>query len=102
MTTQSLQRSREPVLVLCRVLVSGPITALAAASPRHKVTIFRRRASGPRGGRKEGQQGCNGSVNPLALRRHGTITEPLRLKMETGVVKGAVFRCKSFKERVEK
>ena len=36
-TTQSLRRSREPVLVLRRVLASGPITALAAASPRRKV-----------------------------------------------------------------
>ena len=33
---------------------SGPITALAAASPRLEVTIFGRRTSGPCGGRKEG------------------------------------------------
>ena len=33
MTTQTLRRSREPVSVLLRVSVSGPITALAAASP---------------------------------------------------------------------
>ena len=31
MTTQTLLRSRDPVLVLRQVLVSGPITALAAA-----------------------------------------------------------------------
>ena len=35
MTTQRLGRSHEPVVVLRRVLVSGPITALIAASPRH-------------------------------------------------------------------
>ena len=35
MTTQSLQRSCEPVLVLCQVIVSGPITALAASSRLH-------------------------------------------------------------------
>ena len=64
-TTQTLQRSREPVLVLRRVLVSGPITALAAASPRWKVKICVRRTSGPCGGRKEGPQGSNGSVTPL-------------------------------------
>ena len=34
--------------------LSGPITALAAASPRLEVTIFWRRTSGPCGGRKEG------------------------------------------------
>ena len=67
MTTQSL-RCRDPVLVLHRVYVSGPITsALGAASPRRKVNIFGRHTSGPCGGRKEGPQGCNGSVNPLAF-----------------------------------
>ena len=40
MTTQTLRRSRGPVLGLRRVLVSGPITALAAASPRREVNIF--------------------------------------------------------------
>ena len=39
-TTHSPQRTREPVLVLRQVLVSGPITALAAASPRQKVTFL--------------------------------------------------------------
>ena len=34
-------------LVQGRVLVSGPITALAAASPRQKVNIFGRCMSGP-------------------------------------------------------
>ena len=65
MTTQTLRRSREPVVVLRQVLVSGPITALAAASPRRKVTIFGRRTSGPCGGREEGPQGLKGSVTPL-------------------------------------
>jgi hypothetical protein len=48
-----------------QVLVSGPITALAAASPRRKVTILGRRTSGPYGGRKEGPQGHKGSVTSL-------------------------------------
>ena len=52
-------------LVLRRVLVSGPITALAAVSPRRKGTIFRRRTSGPCGGRDEGPQGRNGSATSL-------------------------------------
>ena len=42
------------IMVPRRVLVSGPITALAAASPRWKVTIFGRRTPGPGSGRKEG------------------------------------------------
>ena len=42
-TTQSLRRRREPFLVLRRVYVSGPITALATALHRRKVTIFVRR-----------------------------------------------------------
>ena len=46
---------------LRRVYVSGPITALAAASDRRKVTFFGRRTSGPCSGRKEGPQGCNWS-----------------------------------------
>ena len=71
-----LRHSPEPVLVLRRVYVGGPITALAAASPRRKVRILGSRTSGPFGGRKEGPKGCNGSVNPLALRQCGTITEP--------------------------
>ena len=68
-------------MVLCRVLASGPITVLAAASP-----ISGRHASGPRGGRKEGPQGGSarrvrkegpqggkGSVTPpFASRRRGT------------------------------
>ena len=49
--------------------MSGPIGALAAASPRRKVNIFGRRASGPCGGRKQGPQGRNS----LALRERGTI-----------------------------
>ena len=39
-TMHTLRRGREPVLVQRRVLVSGPITALAAAPPRRKVTVF--------------------------------------------------------------
>ena len=54
--------------------MSGPITALAAASPQRKVT------SGPCGGGEEGPQGRNGSVNPLALHRRGTITMPERVE----------------------
>ena len=46
-TTHSPQGTREPVLVLRQVLVSGPITALEAASPRRKVAIFGRRKTGP-------------------------------------------------------
>ena len=65
-------------MVLRRVLVSGPITALAAASPQQKVTISGRRTSGPRGGRKEGPQGRKGVHEPLALREHGTIISPLK------------------------
>ena len=57
MTAQTLRRSREPVLVLRRVLMSGPITALVA--------VFGRRTSGPCGGRKECPQGSEGSVTPL-------------------------------------
>ena len=40
MTMQTLRRSREPVLVRPPVLVSRPITALAAVSPRRKVNNF--------------------------------------------------------------
>ena len=61
-------------MVLRRALVSGPITALAAASPWRKFTIFGRRASGPFGGRKEGPQRRMGSVTPL--RERGTIIGP--------------------------
>ena len=50
---------------------------VAAASPRRRVTVFGRRESRPYGGREEGPRGRNGSVNPLALRRLGTITKPL-------------------------
>ena len=75
MTMQTLRRICEPVLVVGRVLMSGHITALAAALPRSKVIILGRRTSDPCGGRKEGPQGRNGSVNPLALRRRGTITK---------------------------
>ena len=45
-------------------VLSGPITALTAASPRRKVTTFGRRTSGRCGGRKEGPQGREGSVTP--------------------------------------
>ena len=52
-------------MVLRLVLVSGPITALAAASPQLKVTFSGRRTSGPCGGREEGPQGRKGSVTLL-------------------------------------
>ena len=45
--TQTLWRGREHVWVLSRVLFSGPITALAAASRQCKVNIFGRHTSGP-------------------------------------------------------
>ena len=70
---QTLRRSREPVLVRRRVLVS---TTLAAASPQQKVAIFGRRTSGACGGHKEGPQGRNGP-NPLVLLQRGTIISPL-------------------------
>ena len=44
-------------MLLRGVAVSGPITALAAASPRQKVFIYGRRPSAPRGGREEGPGG---------------------------------------------
>ena len=61
MTTQTLRRSRGPVLGLRRVLVSGPITALAEEK-------LGRCPTGPCGGRKDGLQGRHWSVNPLVLR----------------------------------
>ena len=85
MTTQTARGSRKHVLLLRWALVGGPITALAAALPRRKITIFGRRAPGPWGGRKEGPQGRNRSVNPFALHRCGTKTEPLLLKGMTNI-----------------
>ena len=70
-------------MVLHLVLESGPITALAAASPRWKVTISGRRTSGPCGGRKEGPQGRQGSVTPLVVRERGTINSSLGRETET-------------------
>ena len=70
MTTQPLRRSRESVLVPCWVLVSGPITALAAVSPVRKGT------SGRCGGRKEGPQGRKGSVTPLRCVNVGPLSAP--------------------------
>ena len=64
-------------MVLCQVLVSGPITALAAALPRRKVTISGRSTSGSYGGRKEGPRGRKGSVSPLVLGERGTMISPL-------------------------
>ena len=60
-------------MVLRLVFISGPITALAVASPQRKVTISGRRTSGPHGGRKEGPQGRKG----LLLRERGTRISPL-------------------------
>ena len=46
--------------------MSGPNTALAAASPQRKGSNFSGGArQGPCGGRTEGPQGRNGSINPL-------------------------------------
>ena len=53
-------------MVLRRALVSGPITALAAALPRHKVQVFEevhRQALAVDA--RTGPQGGTGSVNPL-------------------------------------
>ena len=77
-TMQTRQRSREG-LWFCQVLVSGPMTALAAASPQHKVTIFGRRTSGSYGGHKEGPQGRKGSISPLHCVECRTINSPLEL-----------------------
>ena len=74
--THTLRRGRKPVLAQCQVLVSRPIAALLGTSPRRKVKIFWGCTSGPSDGRKEGLQTCNGSVNPLAWRRRGTIIRP--------------------------
>ena len=64
-------------------VVSRPITANAAALvfalPQRMSRIFGRCTSGPCGGRKGGPQGCNGSVSPLALCQHGSITQALEL-----------------------
>ena len=80
MTRQTLHRSLAPVLVLRRILVSGPITALAADG-RLKFLTFHQQSGArqalavdARSGRKEGPQGRNGPVNPLVIRRGGTIT----------------------------
>ena len=62
---------------LCRGLMSGPITALAAAASRQKVTIFVRRMSGPCGVRKEGPRGREGSVSTLLTDKGLTMISPL-------------------------
>ena len=71
MTTQTLRRSREPVLVLRRVLVSGPNTAPSAALSRCKVKIFWRRTF-----RILLAGDARRIRNPLAFRRRVTITMP--------------------------
>ena len=64
-TTQTLRCGREPVLILHRVIVSGPITALAAASP---VTIFGEVHARPFVvDARRVHKDVNGSVNPYAL-----------------------------------
>ena len=75
-TTQTLPRRPEPLWFLRGLLVSGPITALAAASPRRKVTISGRSTSGSYGGREEGPRGRKGSVSPLVLGERGTMISP--------------------------
>ena len=57
--------------------MSGPITALVAASPRRKVTIFWRRTSGRCDGRKEGLQERQGYLAPFALHERGTMISPV-------------------------
>ena len=79
MTTHSLRRTRGPVLVLCRVDVCVPSTNWCRVAG-----IFGRRTSVPCAGRKEGPQGRDGAVKPLALRRRPTITKPLHLVLGTG------------------
>ena len=97
-TAQTLRCSSEPVLVMRQVLLSEPITALAAASPQRKVTrrLQKRRTSGPCGGRKEGPQGRNGSVNPLALRQCGTIIQE-RESSKDPLIKEAQINLLPFK-----
>ena len=70
MIMQTLRRSHEHVLVLRRVLVSGQSQALLLRHLDARLQFF--------GGALRPlwwMQGRKGSVNPLALRRHGTITQ---------------------------
>ena len=59
-----------------------PCICFGSASGLRQRTNDLRLTSGPCGGRKEGPQGCNGSVNPLALRQRGTI---MSLRVETSI-----------------
>ena len=75
MTKQTLQRSHGPVLVLCQVLAdqSQPLLLRRVDGRLQFLGGVRKALCG---GRKEGPQGRNGSVNPLRLRRRGTIAKP--------------------------
>ena len=73
-------------------LVSGPITALAAASPRRKVTIFGRRTSGPCSGRKEGPQGRKGVRKPPCVASTWNHNQPFSLPSARYVIR---HRCQS-------
>ena len=56
-----------------------PCICFGSASGLRQRANDLRLTSGPCGGRKEGPQGRNGSVNPLALRQRGTLIRPLVL-----------------------
>ena len=92
------------ITVLHSVLVSGPITALAAASPQRKVTIFGRRTSGPCGGRKEGPQGRKGSVTPCVVWTWDHTISPLHAvqiqEHRTSHIHSSSLRCPAFCGRV--
>ena len=76
--TTSLPRGREAVLILHRIyffFMSRPITALAAASPRRKVTILGGEGQALAVDKRRVPKDIMG-VNPLALCRRATITKP--------------------------
>ena len=71
----TLQRSREPVSLLRRVLASGPITALAACVASTQGYNFSGAARQSLPVDLLGPQGRKGSVHPLVLRRR-CVTKP--------------------------
>ena len=95
-TTNATHRCiHEPVLVLRQVYVgvmlanqSQPLLLRRLAA---RLQFFGRCTSGPCGGRKEGLQGRNGSVNPLALRRRGTIAQHLSVKLFVPLM--SLYKC---------